>query len=132
MMKESNRSIQMLWRRSLHCCTLYMHDLLLQQDLVPVMVLQHKSSWWLQQPTTNWREADGGVRTEALVPVKMETDRIHMKLDLDNTFYHISRMRIWTTLLEYEYKTDVSNSEMIRIFTRFGRQHLTIFFIDNL
>jgi hypothetical protein len=32
----------------------------------------------------------------------METDRIRMESDSDNTFYHIT---------EYEYKRDVSNSE---------------------
>jgi hypothetical protein len=43
----------------------------------------------------------------------METDQIRMESDSDNTFYYIFT---WNTnmdsnVLEYEYKTDVSNSD---------------------
>jgi hypothetical protein len=37
-----------------------------------------------------------------------------------------------SNVLEYKYKTDVSNSDLHRIFTRFERQHLPIFSFENV
>jgi hypothetical protein len=64
----------------------------------------------------------------------METDWIRMKSDSDNTFYHIfTRIRIWIRMFS---NTDTKWMSRIRkhiqISTRFERQHLPIFFIENL
>ena len=65
---------------------------------------------------------------------RMETDRIRMETDSDNTFYHIfTRIRIRIRMLSNTNTKRMSRIRIrIRIFTRFGRQHLPIFFIDDL
>jgi hypothetical protein len=65
------------------------------------------------------------------VLVGMETDGIRMESDSDNTFYHIFT-RIWIRIRMFSNTNIKLMSRMrkrIRIFTRFGKQHLPIFFI---
>jgi hypothetical protein len=65
----------------------------------------------------------------------MEIDRICMESDSDNTFFitFYSNTNTVSNVLEYEYKTDVSNSETHSdIYSSFERQHLPIFLIENL
>jgi len=65
--------------------------------------------------------------------VGMETDRIRMESNSDSTFYHIlTRIQIRIRMFLNTNTKRMSRMWIhIRIFTRFGRQHLPIFFIDN-
>jgi hypothetical protein len=57
-----------------------------------------------------------------------------MEEDSDNTFYHIfTRIRIHIRMFSNTNTKQVSQfRKRIRISTRFGKQHLPIFFIGNL
>jgi hypothetical protein len=48
----------------------------------------------------------GGARSLPPSLIWMETERIHMELNLDNTFYHIFTQKYD---YKFEYKMDVSN-----------------------
>jgi hypothetical protein len=64
----------------------------------------------------------------------MGTDQICMKLDLDNTFYHIFTRRwiqIWIFLNIRIQNGCLEFGNTFSIYL-IGRQHLPIFFIDNL
>jgi hypothetical protein len=89
---------------------------------ISIMTIHGSTSW--RARGFGWVACGGGLRVAAGYPtLRMETDKIRMESNSDNTFYHIfSRIQIWIRMFSNTNTKKMSwIQKHIRIFTRFGR-----------